>query len=171
MESFSLVGSTDADASEQDAYLGSEDVDMDESRMVMDSDQTFWGTLERVAGLQADLPLVQRPQPVDFGGDTTTQAQRAPAEPTQESSEDRAPREVFSDIHRLLGDVDGSDDTPTGAEQFLDSLERKNRTFERTGEMDMDLDRAAEEYERDSERVWRRGQDDIVSKRRIFHRK
>ncbi|WP_298342573.1 hypothetical protein [Ferrimicrobium sp.] len=52
-----------------------------------------------------------------------------------------------------------------GTEEFMSSLARKNRAFEHTGEIDTDLDRAADKL------GWNRADDDIVAKRKIFKKK
>lgn len=52
-----------------------------------------------------------------------------------------------------------------GTEEFMDSLARKNRAFEHTGEIDTDLDRAADKL------GWNRTDDDLVVKRKIFKKK
>jgi hypothetical protein len=52
-----------------------------------------------------------------------------------------------------------------GTEEFMNSLARKNRAFEHTGEIDTDLDRAADKL------GWSRTDDDLVVKRKIFKKK
>jgi hypothetical protein len=52
-----------------------------------------------------------------------------------------------------------------GTEEFMNSLARKNRAFEHTGEIDTDLDRAADKL------GWNRTDDDLVVKRKIFKKK
>lgn len=52
-----------------------------------------------------------------------------------------------------------------GTEEFMSSLARKNRAFEHTGEIDTDLDRAADKL------GWNRTDDDVVAKRKIFKKK
>lgn len=52
-----------------------------------------------------------------------------------------------------------------GTEEFMSSLARKNRAFEHTGEIDTDLDRAADKL------GWNRSDDDVVAKRKIFKKK
>jgi hypothetical protein len=52
-----------------------------------------------------------------------------------------------------------------GTEEFMNSLARKNRAFEHTGEIDTDLDRAADKL------GWDRSDDDLVVKRKIFKKK
>ncbi len=94
------------------------------------------------------------------------------------------PMRVYGQIRTLLADVDelgnatAPAEVPTSAEarspdnpaetefdpeagsEFLASLERKNRTFDKTGEIDVDLDRVASKLD------WSRGDDDVVVKRR-----
>jgi len=55
--------------------------------------------------------------------------------------------------------------TIPGTEEFMNSLARKNRAFEHTGEIDTDLDRAADKL------GWDRSDDDLVVKRKIFKKK
>ncbi|MHB1732858.1 MAG: hypothetical protein ACYCU8_05330 [Ferrimicrobium acidiphilum] len=52
-----------------------------------------------------------------------------------------------------------------GTEEFMDSLARKNRAFEHTGEIDTDLDRAADKL------GWNRTDDDLIVKRKLFKKK
>jgi len=131
------------------------------------TEKSFWETLERAAVLgSAEGDVVTRPYPVTFGrlDAVSEQAEAAPEEPR--------PREAFADVHRVLQGFDDEDEVSReGAEEFLDALERKNRAFEITGELDIDLDKAGANYERDEEGVWQRGQDDVVAKRRLFRKK
>ncbi len=128
--------------------------------------KSFWVTLERAAELgSADGDVVTRPYPVTFGrlDAVPEEAEVAPEAPR--------PREAFADVHRVLQGFDDDEGVREGAEEFLDALERKNRAFEITGELDIDLDKAGAHYERDEEGVWQRGQDDVVAKRRLFRKK
>lgn len=52
-----------------------------------------------------------------------------------------------------------------GTEEFMNSLARKNRAFEHTGEIDTDLDRAADKL------GWNRTDDDLIVKRKLFKKK
>lgn len=52
-----------------------------------------------------------------------------------------------------------------GTEEFMALLERKNRAFEETGEIDTDLDRAADRL------AWDRATDDVIAKRRLFRKR
>jgi hypothetical protein len=52
-----------------------------------------------------------------------------------------------------------------GTEEFMALLERKNRAFEETGEIDTDLDRAADRL------AWDRTSDDVIAKRRVFRKR
>ena len=52
-----------------------------------------------------------------------------------------------------------------GTEEFMDSLARKNLAFEHTGEIDTDLDRAADKL------GWNRTDDDLIVKRKLFKKK
>jgi len=52
-----------------------------------------------------------------------------------------------------------------GTEEFMALLERKNRAFEETGEIDADLDRAADRL------AWDRATDDVIAKRKLFRKR
>ncbi|MCL5972925.1 MAG: hypothetical protein ACYCWN_06065 [Ferrimicrobium sp.] len=72
-----------------------------------------------------------------------------------ESQDDAPPRFEFGTHAAVI----------PGTEEFMSSLARKNRAFEHTGEIDTDLDRAADKL------GWNRSDDDIVVKRKIFKKR
>ena len=96
-----------------------------------------------------------------------------------QAAKDDVPMKVYGQIRTLLADVDELGSVPAAVanptpyseaaaarldpeagSEFLASLERKNRTFDKTGEIDVDLDRVAAKLD------WSRGDDDVVIKRR-----
>ncbi len=97
-----------------------------------------------------------------------------PAEPLSDDAQPTAgPSEDVPDVEpELSSDGAGSmyefgahTTVIPGTEEFMSSLARKNRAFEHTGEIDTDLDRAADKL------GWNRTDDDLVVKRKIFKKK
>lgn len=131
----------------------------------------------KIDSSQSGVALDQSPGEVE---EVTTQRtagllfEAVPAAPLADDAESTAgPSESVSDVEPELSsggagpmyEFGAHTTVIPGTEEFMNSLARKNRAFEHTGEIDADLDRAADKL------GWNRTDDDLVIKRKIFKKK
>jgi hypothetical protein len=100
----------------------------------------------------SDEPSVNKPIAEDNGSATSTAVLPG----------DATPAALYGRIRTLIGDLDDQDGWANS--EFLEGMRRKNEAFDRTGEIDMDLDKAEKRIE------WSREQDDVVVTRKFLRK-